>query len=221
MTGAGTPEPRSPYGFTRAFWWSVCAKCDERIEEGEWMGLAYVADVGRRWVHQACAAALGPQRAVTRDDDPDTRRGPQSIEPGQPIPASPVAPVRIGVLGSGQWPKHRAVEVRNAIEVLARGHRQVVIVRTTRTTRTDPRGRLVGVDAWAQLTAARLGYRDEPHPDVTDVLAAHLDLAVAFPLHADPASGDGARAGRVARGCDTRRAMAAADAAGIAVFTHA
>ena len=213
------PERRVYTGRLRAIWWSVCAKCSKRIEEGSWQSLADVPDVGRRWVHEQCAMLLDPAGTPARpDDDLGEHSGVRSIEPGQPVELAPIPPVRIGVLGSGQWPKARAVEVRDAIEALARGHRKVVIVRTAR---TDRQGRLQGVDAWAELTTRRLGYTDEPHPEVADVLAANLDLAVAFPLHTDHEPSADGRAGRSTRACDTRRAIAAAGAAGIAVFTHA
>ena len=213
------PPRRTYTGWSRAHHWALCEKCGERIEVEEWIGLAHVPDIGRRWVHEECAIALGPAGTPTHPERDLSDTGTYSVEPGQPVVLAPPPPVRIGVLGSGQWPKDRAVEVRDAIEALARGHREVIIVRTAR---TDHRGRLCGVDAWSELTATRLGYTDEPHPDVTDVLAAHLDLAVAFPLHPDTGHDtDRGGSGRAAMGCDTRRAVAAAEAAGIPVFTHA
>ena len=66
--------------------------------------------------------------------------------------------------------------------------------------RAGDTGRLLGVDAWTELTAERLGYRIEHHRD-----NAGADVVVAFPLDDDPA---------------TAAAIDAAERAGLAVLTH-
>ena len=188
----------------RCCFWAVCARCEARLEVGEWQALVDVPGVGRRWIHEACALELGVTAEV-----PD----PAATHPAA-APASVVAgPVRIVVIGSGSWPRERAVEVRDAIEAVARGHRDVVIVHGTR---RDPRGRLRGVDAWAALTAQRLNHPAEPRDGdtrtgdlattVDELHTLHPTVVIAFPLdQRDPAE---------------TLAAAAAELAGIPVLVH-
>lgn len=116
--------------------------------------------------------------------------------------------IRILVTGSRDWPRNRAIEVRDAIEAVARGHHPVTIVH----------GAARGADAWADLTAERLGYRVERHPADwrrhgraagmirnRDMVALRADVVVAFPLGCSPGT----------RGC-----IRAAQNAGIPVLIH-
>ena len=86
-----------------------------------------------------------------REHHPGARGGPPSLT----HPAPPAAVVRVLVIGSLSWPRERAVEVRDAIAALARGHRRVLLVHAGRVCPST--GRLAGVDAWTELTATRLG----------------------------------------------------------------
>ncbi len=183
MNNSGSREPDRGPGWMRCAFWAVCAACERRVEVGQWQALVDVPGVGRRWVHEACALELG----VTADAPDPTPAHPAST------PSVVAGPVRIVVVGSGDWPRDRAVEVRDAIEAMARGHRDVVIVHGAR---RDPRGRLRGVDAWAALTAQRLGHPAEPHDTRTGDLATTVDelrmlrptVVIAFPLEPnDPA----------------------------------
>lgn len=168
---APSREPRRATGWIRCVWWSICRHCGERIEVGQWQGLVVVPGQGRRWIHEACALALGATPREPDDTAPATS------------PPPPAASVRIVVIGSAAWPHDRAVEVRDGIEAVARGHREVVIVHDTR---RDQHGRLCGVDAWAELTARRLGYTTEAHDTAADTVdqlrALRPAVVVAFPL---------------------------------------
>lgn len=155
MSSSGSRETDRGPGWMRCAFWAVCAACERRVEVGQWQALVDVPGGGRRWVHEACALELG----VTAEVPDPTPAHPASVAAG---------PVRIVVVGSGDWPRDRAVEVRDAIEAVARGHRDVVIVHGTR---RDDRGRLRGVDAWAALTAQRLAHPAEPHDTRTGDLA--------------------------------------------------
>lgn len=172
-------EPRQTTAWMRSAYWSVCRRCGERIETGEWQALVEVPGQGRWWVHESCALELG---APARDPDDPTAAA-AAAGP------APTMPVRIVVIGSGAWPHDRAIEVRDGIEAVARGHREVVIVHSSR---RDQRGRPRGVDAWAALTATRLGYRNESHDheprSAADLRALRPDVVIAFPLQ--PAPGD-------------------------------
>lgn len=109
------------------------------------------------------------------------------------------------MIGSAEWPRERAVEVRDAIAAVARGHSQVVLIHAAR--RHPDTSRLLGVDAWTELTAERLGHQVEHQqlaPEETSG-APGVDVVVAFPLENDP---------------DTAAAIARAEAAGLAVLTH-
>lgn len=92
--------------------------------------------------------------------------------------------------------------------------------------RRDPRGRLCGVDAWAQLTATRLGYPAEPHDSpattVDELRALRPTVVVAFPLEQRPT---GPAHVAVAAGPDSLRdpvetLAAAAELAGVPVLVH-
>lgn len=199
---AGPPaarEPRPATAWMRSAHWSVCRRCGERIDTGEWQALMEVPGQGRWWVHETCALELGAPARAPDDDPTAAAAGP-----------APTMPVRIVVIGSGSWPHDRAVEVRDSIEAVARGHRDVVIVHSSR---RDQRGRLRGVDAWAALTATRLGYRSEPHDhephSAAELRALRPDVVVAFPLQ--PAPGDDQ---------DLSALIAAAENAGIPVLVH-
>ena len=200
MSSSGSREPDRGPGWMRCAFWAVCAACERRVEVGQWQALVDVAGLGRRWVHEACALELG----VTADA-PD----PTAAHPA-PAPSVVAGPVRIVVVGSGDWPRDRAVEVRDSIEAVARGHRDVVIVHGTR---RDPGGRLRGVDAWAALTAQRLAHPAEPHDGPAGDVAATVDelhrlrptVVIAFPLKpSDP----------------TETLAAAAELAGVPVLVH-
>ena len=185
-------------GWMMALFASVCAHCGEPIAEGQWQGLAVVPGKpgeGTRWVHEACALELGPAGDPQR---PEHDRGvpPDPATAPEPEPE----PLRILVLGSSGWPRERAVEVRDAIAALARGHSRVTLVHAAR--RAADTGQLAGVDAWAELTAERLGYHVEHYRGEA---ATHADVVVAFPLADDPA---------------TTAAIARAQRAGLAVLTH-
>lgn len=182
-------------GWLVAIFPSVCAHCGQSIAEGQWQGLAVVPGEGTRWVHEACALELGPAGDPQR---PEHDRGVPPDPTGLPEPA--VKPLRVLVIGSPDWPRERAIEVRDAIAAVARGHSQVVLIHAARRDRDT--GRLAGVDAWAELTAERLGYSVEHHRDETPTDA---DVVVAFPLADDP---------------DTAAAIADAEHAGLAVLTH-
>ena len=140
-------------------------------------------------------------------------------------PATGPAVVRVLVIGSLSWPRERAVEVRDAIAALARGHRRVLLVHAGRVCPST--GRLAGVDAWTELTATRLGLevtRLGERPDTHDRAAtearhqvlvdAGADVVLAFPLTRDPVTG---------APCEdpvTADAIARAERAGLAVLTH-
>lgn len=197
MNNSASREPDRGSGWMRCAFWAVCAACERRVEVGQWQALVDVPGVGRRWVHEACALELGVTAEV-----PDPT-------PAHPASA-PSGPVRIVVVGSGDWPRDRAVEVRDAIEAVARGHRDVVIVHGTR---RDDRGRLRGVDAWAALTAQRLAHPAEPHDSRPGDAATTVDelhtlrptVVIAFPLKpSDP----------------TETLAAAAELAGVPVLLH-
>lgn len=204
---AARREARGATGWMRSLWWSLCRSCGERIEVGQWQGLVEVPGHGRRWVHEPCAVALG---ATPRESD-DPAAAPHA--------AAVSAAVRIVVIGSADWPHDRAVEVRDAIEAVARGHREVVIVHGTR---RDRRGRLCGVDAWAELTARRLRYTAEPHhsaADTVDQLHALLPtVVVAFPLET---TAQLETAGPLGAGpVDIEVLAAVAEHAGVPVLVH-
>ena len=127
------------------------------------------------------------------------------------------------MIGPVAWPHDRAVEVRDAIEAVARGHRDVVIVHGTR---RDQRGRLRGVDAWAELTARRLGYTAEPHTTAADTVERLRSLrptvVVAFGLE-QRATRPGDSSGDAAPepGPDPVETLAAAaEHAGVPVLVH-
>ena len=211
---AGSPrEARRGTAWMRCVWWAVCRRCGERLEVGEWQGLVDVPGRGRWWVHETCALELG---ATAREPD----------DSAPPAPAA-AGPVRIVVIGSAVWPRDRAVEVRDGIEAVARGHREVVIVHSARRDRT---GRLCGVDAWAALTAQRLGYPAEPHHTSSNNGARTVDelrklrpsVVVAFPLEQRPdAPGDVAGgAGHGSARDPVETLAAAAELAGMPVLVH-
>jgi hypothetical protein len=101
------------------------------------------------------------------------------IPTAQPLPAAREnegtsgQTVRVLVVGSIAWPRNRAVEVRDAIAAVVCGHRRVLLVHAGRI--CPDTGCLVGVDAWAELTATRLGlqtlhvgeHRDRQDPSHT------------------------------------------------------
>lgn len=202
------PEPpergRGRPGWMRAIWWKNCEACGARISEGQWQARAYVAGHGTRWVHKPCALRLGPlaDPAAPADDDPDP-----ALRAGSPPPAGRPGPLRILVVGSPAWPYDRAVEVRDAIDALARGHSRVVILHGTATDQHT--GRLIGTDAWAELTATRRGYTAQRHEAATDgtwsLPRPGPDVVIAFPL-----SGD----------ATTPQRVGIAGNAGIPVLTH-
>lgn len=195
-----TVSPRGPRPSTtwmKAAYWSVCRRCNGRIETGQWQALVDVPDQGRWWIHEACALELGAPARGT--DEPADSTSPEPATTG---------PVRIVVIGSAAWPRERAVEVRDAIEAVARGHRDVVIVHGAH---RDRAGRLHGVEAWAELTAQRLGLTAEPHDTtpatIDELLALRPTVVVAFPL--DPCRTEHARVDALA-----------AELAGVPVLVH-
>ena len=115
---AMTRPPRQYSGWMVAILPSVCAHCAQPIAEGGWQGLAVVPDEGTRWVHEACALELGPAGDPRR---PEHDRG----VPPDPTSVPAAATLRILVIGSPDWPRERAVEVRDGIAAVARGHAQV------------------------------------------------------------------------------------------------
>lgn len=196
-------QPARDTAWMKCCHWAICRHCEVRIETGQWQALVDVPDRGRWWIHQACALELG---ATARDpDDPADSPSP---------PPAPSSPVRIVVIGSAAWPRDRAVEIRDGIEAVARGHREVVIVHGTR---RDHRGRSCGVDAWAELTAQRLGYTPEPHasPAVTvdELHALRPTVVVAFPLDTPAPDSSGVDVGIEAL-------AGAAELAGMPVLVH-
>lgn len=213
-------RPRRTYsGWLMAIHWSRCAACSEVIAEGQWQGLADVPGEGRRWVHEDCAYRLG---AAPRPEH-DGRTDPAEPEPAAEQP--PATVLRVLVIGSMAWPRERALEVRDAIAAVARGHRRVLLVHGGRV--CPATGRLAGVDAWAELTATRLGLEVAhvgAHPDRHDqastqarhqaLVDAGADLVLAFPLIRDPATGT-----RIEDPV-TADAAGRAQRAGLAVLTH-
>jgi hypothetical protein len=129
---------------------------------------------------------------------------------------APEPPVRILVTGSRDWPRARATEVRDAIVAVATGHSEVVVVHGACEDRET--GKLRGADAWADLTAIRMGYGLERWPADWPghglaagpirnkaMVAAGAHYAIAFPLG-------------VSKG--TRGCMDLCSEAGIPVFVH-
>lgn len=167
--------------------------------------------MGTRWVHEACAQALGPAGDRQR---PEHDRG---VAPGQflePAAQVTVEPLRILVIGSLDWPRSRAIEVRDAIAAVARGHARVRLIHAGRT--CPDTGHLAGVDAWAELTAQRLSYEVEHlggDPDRHDydtwsteaMVAATPAVVIAFPRADDLAA---------------LEVISRAESAGLAVLTH-
>lgn len=210
-TGGGPRERDRGTGWMRCAHWSVCRRCAEKIETGQWQALVEVPDAGRRWVHETCALELGATARPLDASAPTT------------IHATPALPrlVRIVVIGSAGWPRERAVEVRDGIEAVARGHREVVIVHSAR---RDERGSLCGVDAWAQLTATRLGYAAEPHDSpsttVDELHALRPTVVVAFPLKQPGPPGPAAMVGAAGPDDPVETLAAAAELAGVPVLMH-
>lgn len=211
-------------GWMVALHWSRCTHCGRVIDRGDWQGLATVPGHGPRWVHEHCAAELGPlgdPRRPTHDRDIDPDTAPDTAPDSAPDRSAEVAGavLRVLVIGSAQWPRERAVEVRDAIAAVARGHRRA---RLAHAARTHPdTGRLVGVDAWAELTATRL------HLDVEHLAIEHLteptspgfgageraaepagervvDVVVAFPLLTGPSPAGEGEDGRLPPGSPPR-----------------
>ena len=211
MSGTGGGPRERDAGWMRCAHWSVCRRCAKRIETGQWQALVEVPDAGRRWVHEKCALELGATARPLDASAPTT---------GHATPALP-RPVRIVVIGSAAWPRERAVEVRDGIEAVARGHREVVIVHGTR---RDPRGRLSGVDAWAQLTATRLGHPAEPHDSpattVDELHALRPTVVVAFPLKQPGPTAPADMASAAGPEDPVEALAAAAELAGIPVLMH-
>ena len=216
-------RPRGSFsGWMVATIWSRCAHCSQVIDAGDWQSLAEIPGQGRRWVHEHCARELDP----TGKPRPAHDRGVAPVaDPTLSRPADNGDTVRVLVLGSMSWPRDRAVEVRDAIAGVARGHSRVLLVHAGRV--CPDTGRLAGVDAWAELTATRLGLQTVhvgEHPDRHDrastqarhqgLVDAGADVVLAFPLTADPATGtpisDPVTADAVGR----------AEAAGLPVLTH-
>ncbi|MCD2191302.1 hypothetical protein [Actinomycetospora soli] len=233
-------RPRRVYcGWMVALYWSRCLHCLEVIDRGDWQGLARVPDHGPRWVHEACALELGPlgsaqrpahDRGVATEDA--TEAATEATRPTAgtaAVSGAGSAVLRVRVVGAADWPRARATEVRDAIAAVVRGHRHARIAHAAR---TDPdTGRLAGVDAWAELTATRLGLQvdhlscparpddgrrhpGEPANREPAQLVDLVDVVVAFPLTRDPATG------RPRRDPATEDAIAAAELAGLVVLVH-
>ncbi|MDL5160412.1 hypothetical protein [Actinomycetospora termitidis] len=220
-------------GWMVALHWSRCTHCGRVIDRGDWQGLAEVPGHGPRWVDETCAAELGPlgeprhpthDRDVTPDIAPDTPDDRSAASASAGAAAGAGAVLRVLVIGSAVWPRERAVEVRDAIAVVVRGHR---LARIAHAARVDPdTGRLVGVDAWAELTATRLHLEvehlsDPSSPGVdagerpADPAGEHVvDVIVAFPLPGEPGPGV------VGEDRETAAGIAAAQRAGLPVLVH-
>ena len=213
-------RPRVTYrGWMPAAMWSRCAQCSEVIEQGAWQGLTDVPGQGQRWVHESCALELGRTDAPRHDHGGTPATSPSVDQ----VPVD--ATVRVLVIGSISWPRNRAVEVRDAIAAVVRGHRRVLLVHGGRV--HPDTGRLAGVDAWAELTATRLGLETAhvgQHRDRHDQASTHArhqalvdagaDVVIAFPLTRDPVTGADAL------DPDTADAVTRAETAGLAVLTH-
>lgn len=107
--------------------------------------------------------------------------------------------LRVLVTGSRQWPRERAVVVRDVIAAAAGGDRDPGCVTVVHGACQDREGRLLGADRWADLTAERLGYRVERLPADwarfgrgagmirnRAMVALGADVCLAFPLGASP-----------------------------------
>lgn len=233
-------RPRGVYcGWMVALSWSRCPHCLAVIDRGDWQGLAQVPDHGPRWVHEACALELGPlgraqrpahDRGVATEDATEDATGDARPAAGTAaVSGGGPAVLRVRVVGAADWPRSRATEVRDAIAAVVRGHRHARIAHAART--HPDTGRLAGVDAWAELTATRLGLQVDhlTCPARPDVGGRHpgepatrepaqavelVEVVVAFPLTRDPATG------RSRRDTATEDAIAAAESAGLVVLTH-
>lgn len=109
-----------------------------------------------------------------------------------------VEPLRVLVTGSRQWPRERAVVVRDAIAAVA-GDREPALVTVVHGACQNREGRLLGADRWADLTAERLGYCVERYPAAwrelgraagmirnRAMVALGADVCLAFPLGRSP-----------------------------------